>query len=667
MSDVSGRQTTRWSAALAIASLLVAAVVTASVTRAHSESAHSAATPESGATSFGRLPLLFSPRAKRLIAQSRVAQSRAAQAATTRGVQARLAGTPCGDTPGLLCSQVVVPLDRTGQVPGTISLHVETLPAFGVPRGTMFLIAGGPGQGSAHVFGLGSPESVALYRYLFPGYTLVAYDDRGTGDSGVLRCPGLQTSISIDVETGLAATCAESLGARRDFYSTHEHAEDLEAVRQSLGAAKVGLWGTSYGTKLAVAYALAHPDHVDRLLLDSVVPPELPDPFEGNVLRQLPATLSAFCAGGLCRSATSDFAGDVVTVANRLEQTPLGIKVLQPNGSKKVEKINGLALLSVIVDADLSPGLAADLPAAAHAARLGNYGPLLRLFELDMQSTIVPDEDLSSGLFAATVCRDGPFPWQPTTPVGDRPAILAAAITALPSGTLGPFGPWAAGLGNGTFCLQWPVPAGGAALGPGPLPDVPVLAVSGGFDMRTPTPGAVDVASRFRQGRVLVVPGVGHSVIGADVSFCSQEAVHEWMLGNQPATSCARPQAIVGLVPAYLTPPPAKKIASPARTLALATQALRDAEAIWLMTSPGQQIAGVSSGKLVATERGFTLVHYGVTPGVELSGKVRIGGTGLPLKFQGTVTVGGAAAATGLLGISANKVGGTLDGAIVGG
>jgi pimeloyl-ACP methyl ester carboxylesterase len=665
MSDVRGRRMTRWAAALALALVLLAAIATASVAKAHSVSTRLlplAGGSRADGTSAGRL--------RSLIADTVRSQARTLPALSgpvgSPSLQTRIAGTPCGETPGLLCSQVDVPLDRTGQVPGTVSLHVETLPAFGVARGTIFLIAGGPGQGSAHVFDLGAPDAVVLYRFLFPGYTLVAYDDRGTGDSGVLRCPGLQTSVSIDVETGLAAACAESLGAQRDFYSTHEHAEDLEAVRQFLGADKVALWGTSYGTKLALAYALAHPDHVERLLLDSVVPPELPDPYEGNVLKQLPGTLSAFCAGGLCKSATADFAGDVVTVANRLAAKPIEIKVLQSNGSRKVERINGLALLSVVVDADLSPGLAAELPAATHAARVGNYGPLLRLFELDTQGSIVPDEELSSGLFAATVCRDGPFPWQPTTPITDRPSILSATLKALPAGTLGPFGTWAAGLGNATFCLRWPVPTGGAALGPGPLPDVPVLAVSGGFDMRTPTPGANDVASRFPQGRVLVVPGVGHSVLGADTSFCSQQAVHDWILGNQPATSCARPQPIVDLVPAYPAPPGGKKTASPARTLAIATQALRDAEAIFLMAAPGQKIAGVSGGKLIAAERRFTLTRYSVTPGFELSGKIRVGGTGLPLKFQGAVTVSGAAAATGLLGISANKVGGTLGGAIVG-
>ena len=62
---------------------------------------------------------------------------------------AALSLAPCADKNGVQCGTVDVPIDRTGGIPGTIGLHVEVLPASGVPRGTMFLIAGGPGQGSA--------------------------------------------------------------------------------------------------------------------------------------------------------------------------------------------------------------------------------------------------------------------------------------------------------------------------------------------------------------------------------------------------------------------------------------------------------------------------------------------------------------------------------------
>jgi len=78
-----------------------------------------------------------------------------------------------------------VPLDRSGAVPGTVDLHVESLPPSGQSSGAVFLLAGGPGQGSAHTFDLGDPQSASLFRFLFPGYTLVAYDDRGTGNSGL--------------------------------------------------------------------------------------------------------------------------------------------------------------------------------------------------------------------------------------------------------------------------------------------------------------------------------------------------------------------------------------------------------------------------------------------------------------------------------------------------
>ena len=619
----------------------------------------------SSAGSFASQLLRFSPQA------ARIASAAQRPAALTRvrlradRLQAQLAGTPCGETPGLLCSHVDVPLDRTGRVPGTVSLALQTLPpATEASRGAMFLIAGGPGQGSAHVFGLGSPPVVALYRYMFPGYTLVAYDDRGTGDSGVLNCPALQASGTIEEQGGFVSACADGIGPNREFYSTRDHADDLEAVRQALAVDKVALWGTSYGTKLAVEYALAYPTHVERLLLDSVLPPELPDPYEANVLKQMPRTLNAFCGSGVCRGATSDFAGDVAAVANRLAAKPATVKLLLANGRARNQRVSGLGLVSMVVDADLSPGLAAELPAAVHAARQGTLQPLARLIALDSASNVVAADDLSSGLYAATVCRDGPFPWQGTTPVTERAGLLDAAVNSLPAGSLGPFGSWSARLGNATFCLNWPPPSGETALPSGPLPDVPVMAVSGGFDMRTPTVDATDVIARFHQGRLLVVPGVGHSVLSADASFCSQKAVHDWILGGQPATSCSRPPLYVQTVPAY--PVSGKGVASPAKTLAAVAQALRDAEAIWLTTAGGEQIAGVYGGKLVSGERGFTLVRYSTTKGVEVSGKLRISGSGLPLRFEGAVTVGGSNAASGLLGVSSGKVGGTLDGRVVG-
>ena len=87
-------------------------------------------------------------------------------------------GAPCKRAPLARCLTVAVPLDRSGRVPGKVSLHVEVLPAEGKQRGVVFLIAGGPGQAATQLFDFGEPLIGVLFRTAFPGYTLVAYDVR---------------------------------------------------------------------------------------------------------------------------------------------------------------------------------------------------------------------------------------------------------------------------------------------------------------------------------------------------------------------------------------------------------------------------------------------------------------------------------------------------------
>jgi len=599
----------------------------------------------------------------------RLAHTLVTRAHLTTGAVPAAARAACGSN-GLVCLSVPVPLDRTGQVPGTIALHVEELPwPTGTSKGTIFLIAGGPGQGSAHTFGLGTASADQLYQFLFPGYTLVAYDDRGTGDSGLIDCPALQIANTESTERSAAAACGAQLGTSAGFYSTADHADDLEAVRQALGVDQIALYGVSYGTKLAMAYALAYPAHVSRILLDSVLPTDLADSYSSNVLRSLPTTVQTLCTGGLCNGA--QLGSDVVALANAYAAKPLVGKVPQPRGRAKTERVDGLELLSVVLDSDLNPGLAAELPGVLHAARLGNTQPLLRLAQLHDVGSQESSIDLSFGLYAATVCRDGPFPWQPETPIADRSAILSAALAALPAGTLGPFGTWAASFGNADFCLDWPTPTGGATLGTGPLPNVPMLAVSGGYDMRTPTAGAASVVAQFPQGHLVVVPGVGHSTVTADPSGCAANAVRTWMLGGTPSATCPRRPPLVRPVAAL---PPAgtaapKRPAPPRTTLAYVRSALQEAQALWLMTSglagDTELLPGTFGGSMIATPRSFRLVNYADTRGVTLNGTLTLTGSGPPVVFQGTVTVGGAGAAPGLLGVKGASVAGTLGGVAV--
>jgi pimeloyl-ACP methyl ester carboxylesterase len=576
------------------------------------------------------------------------------------------AAATCDAASGVTCSDVVVPLDRTGRVPGTITLHVESLPAEGAQRGVMMLVAGGPGQGSATVFNISDKNSADLYHALFPGYRIVAFDNRGTGKSGLIVCSALQQSTTFVGQEALAAGCAASIGPTRDFYSTHDHADDTEAVRVALGADKIAIWGTSYGTKLALAYALAYPTHVERLLLDSVLPTEYPEPLETNVLHDMPLALSRYCGASACRAATPNFAGDVAAVANALAAKPVRGVVRLANGSSRNERMDGLDMLSLVVDSDLNPGLAAALPAATHAARAGRMGALLRLHDLDVGGSSYSAEQLSVGLNAATSCADGHFPWDPAAPIADRKAKLTAAIGSLPAGALGPFGAWATSLGTAAFCLLWPsaaVPT--PPLGTGPLPDVPVLSLSGGYDMRTPTSSAVAVTRLFPHGQLLVVPAIGHSVVGADNSFCAIRAVRAWVTtGNVPAT-CQRPSFIVTPPGAYPPSAAPARAASPRATLALVGRTIKEAEAMWLATAfgPGGPVGGLASGKLTpGANSSFRLDRYAIAPGVELSGRLDAAGSGYPFSFKGTVTVTGKKAAHGKVTLKRDILTGTLGG-----
>jgi len=574
-------------------------------------------------------------------------------------VATHAASSSCGKH-GLVCMTVTVPLDRSRAVPGTIGLHVEVLPNTDGPRrGVIFLVAGGPGQGSARAFELGNPTTATFFRTIFPGWTLVAYDDRGTGSSGLLDCPAVdRADPSAVLSASVVAGCADSLGPARDFYGTADQADDMDAVRQALAVDKIAIYAVSYGTKLALAYASAYPDHVERLLLDSVVPLDRPDPFTTDELQALPATLANYCRTAGCRAVAPDFSGDVVALANSLAAAPLHGSVPSGRGHAAI-RLTAAGFLQLVFDADLEPGLAAELPAAVEAARRGDPQPLLRLDEIDDQGGPVSSPAaISPALYLATTCHDGPFPWQPDTPAADRPGVLQAALAAGPTSLLGPFGPWALTLGTASSCLGWPTPTAGAAVAANPLPDVPVLALSGSLDLRTPTSWAASVITQFPQGHLLVAGGVGHSVLTMDTSGCSQRAVLHWMFGATPPTSCPTATPLVTTVPAFPTHLPAR-LTTP-RRVTLAEQTLHDAEAIWLLalgTGDTSLMAhGLAGGTLTAYPHSIALSRYAITPGLRLTGSLDLTRTGPPVGFTGYVVATGGGVGYELLELKDGRV-----------
>ena len=197
-----------------------------------------------------------------------------------------------------------------------------------------------------------------------------------------------------------------------------------------------------------------------------------------------------------------------------------------------------------------------------------------------------------------------------------------------------------------------------------------MLALSGDLDLRTPTADAAAAVSRFPQGHLLVAPGSGHSVLSNDVTGCAVSAVDDWLAARPVRTALPLAGPVPRAVAAYPgeAAPPATP-AGPARTLELVGQTLREAEATWLLLwlNDGHRAAGLHGGTLTSGDDSFTLSHYTLFPGVQVSGKVSMGDGGPPLSFSGVVEVAGAGAAAGTSVLhSCGRLEGMLGGEVVG-
>jgi pimeloyl-ACP methyl ester carboxylesterase len=561
----------------------------------------------------------------------------------------------CGER-GVSCTRVPVPLDWSGATPGKLSLHVEVHRLSGA-RGAVVLMAGGPGQASTRYFDIGDD---GYWSRVFPGYTLVSFDPRGTGASSPVKCDLAGVMTSSAPRPAVAARCAEKLGPARDFFRTSDNVLDVEAVRQALGLPRIALYGASYGTDVALGYARAFPSRVTRLVLDSVASPLNDLPTVAEVFRRAGPTLDRFCAPG-CGGIAGSYADEVAAVADALDRHPIRGLTPAAGGGARTVRLDGIRFLDLVLQTDLDPGLAAELPAAVAAERGGDPRPLLRLAGFVFSSR--GDSGLGA-VYVATSCNDGPFPWSVGTPPGARSTALAEATLTLLA-TPRPYGvfePWAADLGNAALCLAWPDSTAAPPTAPGPYPDIPVLAVSGTLDLRSPTSEARAVLAHFPRGRLLTVENAGHAALADAPSACVLRAVNGWLDGSAPPATCAAPRVLHPL-PAF--PPAAVPPATTADALVLVRQTIAEAEATWVAASyegaPPTE-PGLRAGRLRTSDDGFTLSGYELAGGIALTGEVRAEPSGgdPALRLTGIVRVEGGGTPLGTLSLDGDAIDGRL-------
>ena len=426
----------------------------------------------------------------------------------------RLTGAgPCAEVAGFTCASLAVPLDRTGQVSGQLRLRVAVADNTRAPRGTLLLLTGGPGQPGPGLL----PRLRDRFAYLLGDYRLVVVDQRGTG-AGAIDCPRLQAEVgSSDITPPSPAAvreCAERLGGTRHFYTTSDTVADLDDLRRALGVDRWTLDGVSYGTFVAQRYGLAHPRRVTRMVLDSVVPQDGPDPLYTASLRRAGRVLRQACQEQECGF---DPATALASVVRRYGN---GVGVFD------------LLVIASIVDPRLTGTGFFPVLALLRAAAAGDPGPLDQAITALQGGAGTPPAEYSAGLHVATLCADLVHaPWGDSrAPLWRRDAAVAKAVGRLAPAQVWPFTPeTAAGQGIVQGCRHWPPSR------PNPAPprdrlSMPVLLLNGDRDLSTPVEWARQQAARTPRGTLVVIPGMGHSIQGRNAD--GDRAVRAFLLGD---------------------------------------------------------------------------------------------------------------------------------------
>jgi pimeloyl-ACP methyl ester carboxylesterase len=442
--------------------------------------------------------------------------------------------TPCrleGLEHAAWCASVRRPLDPERPQGPFIDVHYAVLPALARNRkpDPVFFLAGGPGQSAIELAG---PVARMLAR-LSNRRDIVLIDQRGTGRSAPLPCPEalptdpLADSADPERQAARLARCRSELsllphGDLR-HYTTRVAMQDVDAVRQSIGATQVDLVGGSYGTRAALEYLRQFPKAVRRIVIDGVAPADmvLPAAFSTDNQAALEGVLRACEEDAACRKA---YPALRARWRELLAGLPREVRVTQPvTGTAETIILQRDMLLSLVRSALYLPALASALPLAISQAAAGRYEPLIGLSAATAGRA--PGK-IYEGLHFAVVCSE------------DVPRL--PRVTDQPGGDFGD----SSVRQYLQICAGWPR----AEVPPEfyTIPQAPsaTLVLSGGADPATPPRHGARVAAALGpKAHHAVVPQAGHGVMGIgcmrDVLFRFIDADTD-ALALQVDTACVR-------------------------------------------------------------------------------------------------------------------------------
>lgn len=540
------------------------------------------------------------------------------------------ADTPC--LPGARCGTVTVPLDRENPSAGAIDVAYALVPRTDASRpalGTVVPNPGGPGQSTIASAGLYTGALAPLRKRR----DLLLIDPRGTGQSGALSCPSLAAHDPLTLDqAGIGTLCGADLGAHAGLYGSAAVADDIDAVRAALNVDKLDLWGDSYGTFLMPVYAARHSGHVRSIVLDGAFPIAF-DLWGRDVLRGVRRAIRLVCTR-THRCSGPRVLTRIGQLAERLRRHPARFTAQGPRG--RVRLTLGERELAEVTYGGGRPEVYGLLPAAVDAALDHDLAPLKRLVAAsrlsDVADLTLDPTLISFGGQAATACHDYPRPFNLADAPEDRRAAYDRALAALDPVQFKPFSADAwlnTKIEAGPKCLDWPAdPTAGSPLQGHPIPDVPVLVLSGDLDTNTPIEQGRQAAAQFAHPTFAVVANAGHTpALQPCTVAMAIDFVKDLRTDPNRCRHAGQPPAVVGrpaLHAAQLRSPSVRAAAPVRRAVSVALATLADARTAAALSGMTGRVDALRGGTYVLSQRRVRFVAARVVTDAIVNGTQEI-------------------------------------------
>jgi pimeloyl-ACP methyl ester carboxylesterase len=354
----------------------------------------------------------------------------------------------------------------------------------------------------------------------------VLVDQRGTGASTRLDCEldeeVVEGRVSIEESVEGTRRCLESLPADPRFFTTSVAVEDLEAVRNALGYTQFNVYGISYGTRVAQHYLRRFPEATRTVVLDGVVPPQVPlgPTIAIEAQRALDAIFARCEESPSCDGRFPDVSGSFARLKRTLIEQPVTVALPDPlNGDLQTLSFGHNELAGALRLLSYHPNTVALIPLLVSEAAAGRYAPLASQYLMVSEAL---SDALAIGMHNAVVCtEDAPFFDRETV---DREALEATYIGPVQLDALE------------AMCSVWPAGVMDERLRVPVATDKPVLLLSGDADPITPPRFAELAAVEMRNRALLVGVDQGHGmaartcipeILAAFVDTASIEAIDE--------------------------------------------------------------------------------------------------------------------------------------------